>query len=109
MGRPTDIPQYRSEIERSLHRFWRPKTNALQFEHAHLRSRAAGPGEAADFAAGGQDPVTWNYQGRRIAGHRLADVARPLAAGADLFRQGAVSGRAAPADPAKGGINPAEE
>ena len=74
-----------------------------------LRRRAAGRGEAADFAAGGQDPVTGNDQGRRIAGHRLADVARRLAAGADLLRQRAVGGRAAPADPAQGGVDPAEE
>jgi len=106
---PPPIPKSRSEIKRSLRRFSRPKMNALQFEHANLRRRAAGRGEAANFTAGGQDPVTWNYQGRRIAGHCLADVARRLAAGADLLRQGAVSGRAAPADPAQGGINPAEE
>jgi hypothetical protein len=53
--------------------------------------------------------VTGNDQGRRIPGHRLADVARRLATGADLLRQRAIGGRAAPADPAQGVVDPAEE
>ena len=44
-------------------------------------------------------------QRRRIFG----DVARRLAAGADFFRQRAVAGRAAPADPSQLFVNPAEE
>ena len=48
-------------------------------------------------------------QRRRVLRHRLADVARRLAAGANLLRQRAVGGRAAPADAAQGVINPGEE
>ena len=67
---------FRSEIERSLRRFRRPKANALQFEHANLRRRAAGRGEAADFTAGGQDSVTWNYQRRDCWLSLGADIRR---------------------------------
>jgi hypothetical protein len=46
-----------------LGRFWRLKANALQSEHASLRFRAARGGEAADFAAGRQNPVTGMISG----------------------------------------------
>src|ERR1700691_3738582 len=42
-----------SETESLLRRFGWLMANALQFEHAGLRSRAARGGETADFAAGG--------------------------------------------------------
>ena len=71
----------------------------------------AGRGEnpRRDLAARRQDPVAWDDQGNGIPGHGLADVARRLAAGPNLLRQRAVSGRAAPPDPAQGLVNPAEE
>ena len=92
--------RFRSETEALLRRFRRPNAGALQFEHPHLRRRAAGRREAADLAARGQHPVTGDDQWRRIPGHRLADVARRLAARANLLRQRSVGGRAAPANSA---------
>ena len=53
--------------------------------------------------------MAWDDQGNGIPGHGLADVARRLAPSADLLGQRAVSGRAAPPDPAQGLVNPAEE
>jgi hypothetical protein len=92
-----------------LRRFGRPDANALQFEHAGLRFRASRRRETADFAACGQHPVTRNDQRRGISGHRLADVSRRFAARANLLRQGAISGRAAPANPAQSVVNLGEE
>ena len=53
--------------------------------------------------------MTRNDERRRIFGHRVADVARGLTARADLLRQCAISGRAAPTDPTQGDVNPGEE
>ena len=102
-------PWFSLESESLLRGFRRSNANALQFEHAGLRFRAARRGETADFAARGQHSVTGNDQRRGIFSHRLADIARRFAAGADLLRQCAIGGRAPPADPAQGVINPRKE
>jgi hypothetical protein len=98
-------PWFSLESESLLRRLWRVKANALQFEHTGLRFRAARRGETADLATRGQHSVTGNDQGHRIFGHRLADVARRFAAGADLLRQRSIGGCAPPADPAQGVVN----
>src|SRR5580693_1077854 len=99
----------RSETEGLLRLLRRPDANALQFQHAHLRPRAAGRRETADFAAGGEHPVTGNDQGRRIPRHRFPDVARGFAASANLLRQRAIRGGSSPADPAQGVIDLGKE
>ena len=106
---PGGPPQLRLETEGWLRRFWGPKANALHFEHAHLRFRAAGRREAANLAARGQHPVAGNDQRGRILGHRLADSARRFAARADLLRQRAVGGGAAPTDSAQSVRYPSKE
>ena len=52
------LPGERWSEQRSLLRLVRrPDAHAFQFKHPHLRRRAAGRREAADLAAGSQDPV----------------------------------------------------
>ena len=52
----------RSEVERLLRRLGGLNANALH-SSMRVRRRAAGRGEAADLAAGGQNPVAGNDQG----------------------------------------------
>ncbi len=53
--------------------------------------------------------MTRNDEWRRVVRHGLPDVAGRFAAGADFLGQGAVSGRAAPADAPRGLVDPPEE
>src|SRR5262249_53617299 len=98
-----------SEPEGSLRRWRRLEADALQFQHAALRRRAAGRGKAADLAAGGQDAVAGDEQGDRIRRHGLAAIARGLRTGAEFLRQRAVGGGAAPSDLPCCRIDPLEE
>ena len=88
---------------------WLPNANALQLQHTRLRFRPSRRGETADLAAGSQNPVARDDQGHGIFSHRLADVARSFAPGADRLRQRAIGGRAPPADPTQRRINLGEE
>jgi len=62
-----------------------------------------------NLAACRQDPVAGDDQRDRIVGHGLADIARSFRSGAEFLRQSAISGRAAPSDLPRRGINTLEE
>ena len=83
--------------------------NALQREHADLGRRAAWYRKTANLAACRQDPVAGDDQRHRILCHGLANIARGFRSGAEFLRQSAVSGRAAPSDQPRRGINTLEE
>src|SRR5260221_252339 len=74
-----------------------------------LARGSAGRREATDLAAGRQHSMAGNDQRHGVLGHRLADVARGLRRGAELLRERAVGGRAAPPDLPCRGIDLREE
>ena len=82
--------------------------NPLQREHADLGRRAAWRGETTNLAACRQDPVAGDDQRHRIVRHGLTDIARSFRSGTEFLRQSAISGRAAPSDLPRRGINTLE-